>query len=365
VTDTARAIVFTAPGRPLELQTFPIPKLHPGQVLVRISCCTICGSDLHTLAGHRSTPTPTILGHEIIGHVAALPDGDPVCDLGGRPLTLSDRITWSVAANCSQCFFCFAGLPQKCEKLFKYGHQKVTDDHPLSGGMADAVCLAPGTAILRVPDDLPDQVACPANCATATVAAAYRAASDVRDQTVLIHGAGMLGLTAAAMAAHRGAKHIIVVDPDPDRLALAQRFGATHTIRPSSNPDELQNVVNRLTENRGADLALDLSGHPAAMQTGLGCLRTGGTAVWVGAVSPTKPIPLDPERLVRNCLTLRGIHNYAPQDLAAALAFLKAAHDRYPFQDLVTAAFPLDRAEDALRHATETNPIRIALLPNP
>jgi len=362
MTDSARAIVFTAPDQPLQLKTYATPALNPGQVLVRISCCTLCGSDLHTFAGHRSTPCPTILGHEIVGHVAALPDGDPVCDLQGTPLTLGDRITWSVAASCGQCFFCTHDLPQKCEKLFKYGHQQITDAFPLSGGMADAVCLVPNTAIFRVPDELSDLVACPANCATATVVAAYRAAGDLRDQSVLIHGAGMLGLTAAAMAAHHAAKNVIVVDPD--RLNLAQRFGATQTVPATADPQELRNTVNRAIDNRGIDIALDLSGHPDAMRTGLDLLRIGGKAVWVGAVFPTDSVPLDPERIIRNCLSIQGIHNYAPQDLAAALAFLAQTHMIYPFEKLIADTFPLEQAEDAFHLATKTNPIRLALVPN-
>jgi len=200
MTETSRAMVFHEAGRPLELKRYPLPRLAEGEVLVRITCCTLCGSDVHTYEGRRSAPLPTILGHEIIGQVAQLPPGPEVRDHQGVPLDLGDRITWSVAASCGGCFFCNDGLPQKCKGLFKYGHERISERHQLSGGLAEHCHLAAGTAIFRLPSELSDAVACPANCATATVAAAMRYSGDQRDRVVLIQGAGMLGLTAAAMA---------------------------------------------------------------------------------------------------------------------------------------------------------------------
>ncbi len=114
--ETSRAMVFNEPGRPLALRRYGLPQLAEGEVLVRITCCTLCGSDVHTYEGRRSTPLPTVLGHEIIGRVDRLPPGSEVRDYEGVPLTVGDRVTWSVAANCGSCFYCEDGLPQKCEQ---------------------------------------------------------------------------------------------------------------------------------------------------------------------------------------------------------------------------------------------------------
>ncbi|MCH8892175.1 MAG: alcohol dehydrogenase catalytic domain-containing protein [Chloroflexi bacterium] len=165
MTASARAMVFEAPGQPLELRQFDLPELKPGEILAKVRMTTLCGSDLHTFQGDRGTPTPTILGHEILGTVAELPSGEPITDAFNQPLSIGDRITWSVAVHCGDCFFCRHNLPQKCEQLFKYGHEAIDPIHPLSGGLAEYCHLAPGTAIVRVPEVLPDQVACPANCA--------------------------------------------------------------------------------------------------------------------------------------------------------------------------------------------------------
>jgi len=360
--DNSRAILFHESGRPLELRHYPLPQLAPGEVLVRITCCTLCGSDVHTLEGRRSTPTPTILGHEILGRVAALPSESVVCDHDGTPLEVGDRVTWSIAASCGDCFFCQGGLPQKCERLFKYGHEKITDRHPLSGGLADYCHLAAGTAIFGVPPSLSDTVACPANCATATVAAAMRYAGSCADRSVLIQGAGMLGLTASAIAASRGASEVIVCDKLPDRLELAHRFGATQTAV-ADDGDSLRTAVDQTTSGRGVDIAIDLTGAPAAVEAGVELLRIGGRYVLVGAVYPARPLSISAETIVRRLLSIQGLHNYTPTDLRTALQFLQQNHERYPFEGLVSQTFSLEEADGAFAHASRSGAMRVAVVP--
>src|SRR5689334_9209261 len=132
---TTRAMVFTGAGEPLQPRDFHLPEPQGEEIRVQVTCCTLCGSDLHTFAGHRTTPTPTILGHEIIGTISAFgPDAEPK-DYHGVPLHLGDRVTWSLAASCGDCFYCENDLPQKCERLFKYGHEALRPGHELSGGL--------------------------------------------------------------------------------------------------------------------------------------------------------------------------------------------------------------------------------------
>ncbi len=237
---TATAAVFESPDKPLQLRSFELPVLQDGEALVEIDCCTVCGSDLHSIHGARTVPVPTILGHEIIGRVTDL--GGVVHDIDGRPLAVGDRVSWAIAASCGDCFYCAHDIPQKCGQLFKYGHEAISDRHPLSGGLATHCHLATGTSIVRVPSSLPDTVAGPAGCATATVAAALRTAGSCDGRTVVVHGAGMLGLTAAAMARHCGAEYVFVTDIDTQRLQRAQDFGATHL-----SVDELSACTGELT----------------------------------------------------------------------------------------------------------------------
>ncbi len=359
----ALAAVFTAAGEPLQLNRYALPTLAAGELLVKVTCCTICGSDVHTYEGRRSTPVPTILGHEIMGTVAELPPGEAVCDVAGQPLAVGDRITWSIAANCGDCFYCSHEIPPKCEQLFKYGHEAIDDVHPFSGGLAEVCHLAPGTPIVRVPDALSDVVACPANCATATVAGALRTGGDCRDKIVLIQGAGMLGLTAMAMARTRGAAEVIVCDIDDARLETAKRFGATRTANVRDGLDVLQAVVAEVSESRGVDIAVELSGSPASVAAGLKLLRIGGTYVLIGSVYPADDVPVSAEWVVRRWLNIHGVHNYLPEDLATAVDFLEREHENFPFAELVTDSFSLEDSEAAFEHTIRERCLRVAVVP--
>ena len=346
---TSRAAVFREAGSPLQLETAPAEIGSDGETLVRVTYCTICGSDLHTATGRRVSPTPSVLGHEIIGVVE---ETTGAVDIEGSPLAVGDRITWSVAASCGSCVRCESGLPQKCDHLFKYGHELYEGPYALSGGLADYCILKSTTAIVRLDESLPDRVACPANCATATVAAAMRiaGADQVRGRRVLILGAGMLGLTASAWARASGAGKIVVCDPDPQRLEQGRKFGA-HTVA-SDPPDD------------SFDWVFEMSGNAAAVATAINSADIGGVITLVGSVSPGPAVPIDPERLVRRLLSIHGVHNYTPTDLRAAVEFLCLNHSRFPFETLVTQTFPLTAVNEAFRCATTHRPVRVGVAPN-
>ncbi|MFG1635139.1 alcohol dehydrogenase catalytic domain-containing protein [Pseudonocardia alni] len=332
---TARYARWDGVGAPFRLVTTALGAPGPGEVLVAVDLATVCGSDLHTTRGHRSSPVPGVLGHEQVGRVVATAPG--LRHVDGAPVRTGDRIVFSVAASCGECRRCRRGIPQKCADLHKYGHAPLDEARPLTGGFATHCLLAPGTATVVVPPAVPDEVAAPASCATATVAAVLDAAGSPGLGTrVLVTGAGMLGVTAAAMASRAGAE-VVVADPHADRRARARRFGAADTV---GTPPE-----------RAFDVALELSGAPAAVRACLDALDVGGTAVLAGSVSPGPAVGLDPERLVRGLHTVVGVHNYAPRHLAAAVAFLVAEHTRFPFAELTGGPWSLDALDDAFAAA--------------
>lgn len=344
---TCRVTVFRGVGEPLAIHRHAIPKLHDGEVLVRVTCCTICGSDLHTFTGKRSGPTPSILGHEIIGIVEEV--GGKACYVNGDPVSIGDRITWSVAASCHACHRCSDGMPQKCDSLFKYGHEPLSDSDAPNGGLAEKCVLCNGTAIVRLPSEVPDEVLCPANCATATVAAAVRMAGSLDGRRVLVFGAGMLGLTTAAFAATHGAEVVFVCDVDATRLDLAKQFGATHDA--GEPPD------------KDFDVVFEMSGSPDAVELAINNAAIGAKVILVGSVFPSRDVAVDPERIVRRLLSIHGVHNYRPDDLVTAVSFLSNHHDAFPFKDVVARRFSLDACGEAFAYAIENRPIRIAVSP--
>jgi alcohol dehydrogenase len=240
----------------------------------------------------------------------------------------------------------------------KYGHEPFRPGRELLGGLATHCLLAPGTSIVRLPDELPLSVCCPASCATATIAAAMEAAGELHGRSVCLFGAGMLGLTACAMARSLGAAEVVCVDPIPARRDRALALGATR----AAAPGELHAVAHATTGTLGFDAVIELSGHPAAFTEAWPLIRTGGTLVLVGSVFPGAPAAVELEQIVRRHLTIRGVHNYAPRHLVAAVEFLALHHRRVPFSSLVARWFPLTSIADAFSQ-TGGDAIRIGVYP--
>lgn len=356
------AAVFSSVRQPLVLERFSIPPLIGKEALVRIRCATICGSDLHSYFGRRHSPTPCVLGHEMVGEIVAMgPDGAQ--DFRGDRLALGDRVTWSIVWSCGECFYCRSGLRSKCEQLFKFGHEKIMQGRALLGGMAEHCYLPEGTAVFRVPPSVPDAVVSPANCATATVTAVFRSAGRVQGQVLVIHGAGMLGLTACAVASANSAAQVMVIEPDPRRREKALQFGATLALDSALDSAEITARVKDMSAGRGADMGLDFAGYPESIEFGLSLLRLGGRFVMAGATFPSRPLQLQAEQLVRRMITISGIYNYEPEDLETALAFLAREVEHYPFEELVGPKFPLREVNAAIVFAENERPPRVALIP--
>lgn len=347
-TADASAALFLGPHRPLELVRAPIPTPGPGEVLIRVACAALCSSDLHTHHGRRAEPTPTVLGHEIVGDILAFGDNAPRRDLRGTPLNEGDRVTWTIAASCGQCPNCRDGLEQKCAKLVKYGHEKVDRAMPFRGGFAEVVLLSPGTGIVRLPPDLDVEIATLANCSTATVAAVLRTGFARRPRagaTVVVLGAGVLGLTACAMARSvHNARSVIACDRDAARAERARDFGATHAC---TDLNALPEIVASASGGIGADVTIELAGSIHTCRAAVAAARIGGTVVLAGATLPTEPLSIEPQTIIRRLLRIEGVHNYVKADLLAALDFLAGPGRQYPFASLIAGRHPLAEIEGA------------------
>jgi len=163
-------------------------------------------------------------------------------------------------------------------------------------------------------------------------------------------------LTACAQVQSMGASQVICCDMNATRAEVARQFGATHI----TVPESLAEAVRSATDSYGVDVALEITGAPAAFVDGLAQLRIGGTYVLVGAVYTAPPVSISIELLVRRQLTLRGVHNYAPHDLLAAVRFLDA-NRHYPFASLVSEWVPLAEADRAFRAAEGSGALRIGV----
>lgn len=347
----SKIVIFHKAGEPLQITECAIPSLQPGEILIKNEYATLCRSDISTYTGKRIEKTPTILGHEISGRVAALGPGTPASDLNGNPLRIGERVTWAIYAASPDSEMARKGIPQKSPDLFKYGHEQVTAESTLHGGLAEYIILRRHTPVLPLPADIPLPVGSIINCAVATVAGSLRLAGEVKGRNVIVRGAGMLGLIACAMCKEKGAAKITAVDIDNQRLATALQFGASATYR----------TDDTVALPPSADVSIDYSGVPSAMEATVADLVVGGTAVWVGGVAPKGNVSLNPETVVRRLLSIKGLHNYNAADFREAVEFISAHHAHYPFSDLVYDGFSLEQAEDAFHYAIAHNPYRVGI----
>lgn len=356
----ALAMVFNEAEKPFFPLPVNLPVLTPGEAIVEITYTTICTSDLHTFYGRRGAHTPSVLGHEVIGRIAHLSETG-VRDFYGESLRIGDLVTWSVYAHDHAGEMAAKGIPQKSEPLFKYGHERIGQDDVLSGGFATHCHLRKGTDIFKIPAGISPKEAAPLNCTHATVAGAIRLAGDLHGKNVLVVGAGMLGISACAMSRFAGAKQVLPMDLDIRRIENSKRFGADAGIDARLSPEEIQKVIQPLG---GIDVVIDTSGSAEAMEKGLRILNIGGISVWVGAVYSGRNISLNAETVVRRILTIKGLHNYTPEDLSYAVKSLEATRLTYPFESLIEVDFRLSELDKAFKIANESGHYRVGITPN-
>jgi putative phosphonate catabolism associated alcohol dehydrogenase len=359
---TCKIVSFESSDKPLQFIDTPIPALKEQEILVRNEYATLCRSDIYTFTGMRKEKSPTILGHEIIGRIDSFGANAPLFDLRGNSLKIGDRITWAIFASDPTSEFSKRGMPQKAADLFKYGHEQITDDSNLHGGLSEYTILRKNTPIIKVDELVPLTVSAIINCAVATVAGAIRVAGDLVGKKTMICGTGMLGIIACAMAKTKGASSVIAVDTNEERLKIAFEFGADENLAIKLGQNNLQQLYfEKKGTNISIDTLIDLSGSPDAMENCIDTLGIGGTAVFIGATFPQRKIQIDAEKMVRKILTIKGLHNYNEQDLLAAVEFIETNHLIFPFEKLIYDGFDLSTANEAFQHAIDKNNFRVGI----
>lgn len=364
MTRTARAAVYDAPNTPFVIRDIPLRDVKPDEVLVRVSMSTICRSDIHSYQGLRPNPCPGILGHEIIGVIEQL-GGEISHDMRGDALSVDDRITWTEYFHHGESYYRDVhDMPQKSNGVRKYGHDLVETDPHLLGGFAEYCYVVPGTGILKLPDELSDEEATPLNCGVATMISVVEATQIEMGDVVAIQGLGLLGLFGCAMAKTRGARLVIGLDSVKDRLEVAKKFGADVVIDISGrSEDDIVGEVRNLAPPDGVDAVIEVCGVPDVVTAGLKMLRIGGRYTLGGIVTPEANVTVDANILVKNWITLRGIHNYHPRHLIRALDFVVDNRERFPFKVIVDSTFKLDDLNEAFKRASERSVLRAAIVP--
>ncbi|GIS60032.1 MAG: hypothetical protein CM1200mP2_22570 [Planctomycetaceae bacterium] len=290
MSETGLVAAFTGVRRPFALMEFPVPEAEPGAAVVRITLANVCGSDLHIWRGTydvsrgNSEPFCLSIGHEMTGVVHELGDGF-TADSAGEPLAVGDRVVFQYFVGCGECRSCRRDTTPRCPEGLKYRFPP--DQYPhFTAAYGQYYYLRPGQAVFKVPDNVPDELAGPANCALAQVIDGLERGGAGPEDRLVIQGAGGLGLNAIAVARERGVGQVIVVDGIPSRLELALAFGADHVIDLNEFPSAEDRIrrVFELTEGDGADLVMELVGSPRSFPRRSGCWPRAGRC-WRSATS--------------------------------------------------------------------------------
>jgi threonine dehydrogenase-like Zn-dependent dehydrogenase len=352
--ESGRVAVFMGPKKDFQIREYPLPEVEPGAVLIKIGAAGVCGSDLHFWRGDmgagREVPGGTLMGHEMMGRVYKLGRGVTKDSLG-RPLKEGDRVTYAYFYPCYQCAVCATGDTYACPNR-QAGSGKLGEPPYFTAAFGDYYYLRPHHHIFKVPDNLTDEMTAPVNCAASEVAFGLVKADPKFGETVVIQGAGGLGLYATAIARERGAR-VIVVDGQKARLALAKRMGAETTIDMTEYPtaEARAERVRALTGGLGADLTVGLVGFAPAFAEALQMVRSGGRHLEIGSISQVDKVELAPAHIVYRRITIIGVGVYDPWIIPKVLDFMSRTKDRYPFHEIVSNRYPLAEVSKAFRES--------------
>jgi L-iditol 2-dehydrogenase len=366
---TSRAAVVTDFNAPLEIRDLPVPDLEHGALLVKVDVATVCGSDVHLWDGSlnaiRPIELPVVPGHEMVGRVIALGEGDHR-SVDGQELAIGDRIVYT-QGRCGTCFYCAVSQQANlCENRKHYGTNCARPPY-LGGAFTEYSYVYPTSRRIRVPGDVKPEWAAAASCALRTVVGAFERLGAVEPwQTVVIQGAGPLGLFATAVAKRAGAQRIIVIGDPTSRLDVARAWGASDTVSVAEHPapEDRVEAVRALTGSAGAEIVMEYSGARTAFAEGLAMVRRGGRYVVVGQVGPHE-VSIRPTDLTRGDLTVLGCFSASESHYWKAIHFLSRAQDEFDFDRLLAPTrYSLEDAGKALAAMQSMSEIKPVIVPS-
>ena len=269
----------------------PKPELGHNDVMIKIRKTAICGTDVHIYNwdewSQKTIPVPMVVGHEYIGEIVAI--GQEV-----KGFTIGDRVSGEGHITCGHCRNCRGGRTHLCRNTIGVGVNR-------QGCFAEYLVI-PAFNAFKIPDNIPDEIAAifdPFGNAVHTALS-----FDLVGEDVLVSGAGPIGIMAAAVCRHVGARHVVITDVNDYRLELAKKMGVSRAVNVSR--ENLKDVMNELGMKEGFDVALEVSGSPAAFQTMLETMNHGGRIALLGI--PPASMVTDWSQVIFKGLFIKGIY---------------------------------------------------------
>jgi threonine dehydrogenase-like Zn-dependent dehydrogenase len=376
---TVLAATLVEPGR-YELREYPLPEPAPGCVLVKMLMSGICGTDKHTFQGYttqygdRRLEFPIIQGHENVGIVEAIGGDGAYSDFEGIPLHPGDRVVVGANVACGECYYCRHDFPYYCcEKMTDYGNNLSAKNAPhLFGGWSQYMYIVPGSFLVKVPDDLPSEIAVLTEIFAVSVGldrakqmSAFPSESFRFDDTVVVLGVGPLGMCFLMKARMLGAGTIVAVDLSNYRLDFAKRLGADHAINAAStSKSERLQIIKDLTHGRGADVVIECAGVPAAVPEALEMLRITGLMVEAGNFSDLGEISLSPHRhLCAKNARILSVGGDEPAAYGPGMRQMARYQKQYPLREFVSHRYKLRDVHAAVQKSIEPGSMKVVLEP--
>jgi len=339
---TMKALVKSRPEAGLWMEDVPVPEPGINDVLIRILKTGVCGTDLHIYNwdswAQKTIPVPLVVGHEFVGRVERV--GSNVT--GFQP---GDLVSGEGHLVCGRCRNCMAGRRHLCPHTQGVGVNR-------AGAFAEYLCI-PMTNVWGADPHIPlDVLACfdPLGNAVHTALS-----FDVLGEDVLITGAGPIGLMATAVVRHAGARYVVVTDPNPWRLDLARRMGATRTVEPRVGA--LVEVQTQLHMKEGFDVGLEMSGSEAALEDLLANMCHGGRIALLGI--PERATPVNWNLIIFNGLTIKGIYGREMYETWYKMTvMIQGGLDITP---VITHRFPAERHAEAFAAARSGQAAKVVL----
>lgn len=359
----SKAMVLEQFNKPLSEREFDIPPLPEDGILVKLLASGVCGSDLHMAKGEDPrTPLPIILGHEGVGEIVQINGRKK--DLNGEELKAGDWVIWDRGIVCNECFWCkVAKQPYLCPNRKIYGINLSCKDYPhLLGAYSEYMVLFRETQMIKVPKSIDPASIVLAGCSGATSMHGFDTLTEpLIGKTVVVQGAGPLGVFCVVAAKSLGASTVVMVSGTKQRLDLAKEAGADLLInRHESSLEERIAILQNLTHNRGADVVIEASGSSNALLEGFRLLRRAGTYLVTGVAVPQQCIPVDVyQDIVLKNIDLKGVWVSDARHLVQAVD-LVIRHTKI-FEKLVTHRLPLSQANEALRLVEERQALKVVL----
>jgi D-arabinose 1-dehydrogenase-like Zn-dependent alcohol dehydrogenase len=350
---TARASILVKAGEPLEIRELELLPPGEGEIVVEVLRANVCGSDLHIWSGDafggRPLPFETTLGHELVGRVAARGSGVSADSLGSS-LADGDLVTFSYWRGCGGCPLCARGDAHACVQSLVSIARPVAAPPHFVGGFAEYYVLRRGQAVFRLPRDIDVSLAAGINCALGQVMHGLEVVGVSPGDTVVVQGAGGLGLWTTVVARQRGAAKIVVVDGVPERLELARALGADETVSIAGlDARQRTEAVASLTGG-GGDVVVEVVGRADALKEGVRMVARGGRYLVMGNINARSKVELDPSLLVLGNITLFGVSLYPAHVLPRAADLVRRLQGSLPLGRMLEV-YPFERVNEALAAA--------------